>query len=39
LRVEKDKIKQLTVGIRKGFMWWDGDFEVTENEEQFYFKR
>lgn len=38
LRVEKDKIKQLTVGIRKGFMWWDGDFEVTENEDNFILK-
>lgn len=38
LLIEPDKIKQIITGIRKGFMWWNGDFEITESEENFILK-
>lgn len=31
--IEKEHLKQLTKGIRKGFLWWDGDFFVEEDTE------
>jgi len=38
LPIERDKIMQIITGIKKGFMWWDGDFEVIENEKNFILK-
>ncbi|MDI1472703.1 MAG: hypothetical protein QMD43_00055 [Thermodesulfovibrio sp.] len=35
LPMEKDKIIQILTGIKRGFMWWNGDFEVIENEKNF----
>jgi hypothetical protein len=26
---------QILTGIKRGFMWWNGDFEVIENEKNF----
>lgn len=38
LLIEKDKARQILISIRKGFMWWNGDFEITENEQSFILK-
>lgn len=38
LPMEKDKIMQILTGIKKGFMWWNGDFEVIENERNYILK-
>lgn len=38
LLIEQEKIKQIIEGIKKGFMWWNGDFEIIENEENFILK-
>lgn len=38
LLIEKDRLKQLAVGIRKGFIWWNGNFTVTEDSENFFLK-
>jgi len=35
LPMERDKIMQILTGIKRGFMWWNGDFEVIENEKNF----
>lgn len=33
--IEKDRLKQLAIGIRKGFIWWNGNFTITEESENF----
>ncbi|MCX8034365.1 MAG: hypothetical protein N3A00_03490 [Thermodesulfovibrio sp.] len=38
LLIEKDRLKQLVTGIRKGFIWWDGDFVVEENSNEYILK-
>ena len=38
LMIEKDRLKQLAIGIRKGFIWWNGDFTITEDTENFILK-
>lgn len=38
LLIEKDRLKQITTGIRKGFIWWDGDFLIAENSDEFILK-
>lgn len=35
---EKERLKQLILGIRKGFFWWDGDFSVEEDETHYILK-
>ncbi len=36
LMIEKDRLKQFAIGIRKGFIWWSGNFSVTEDAENFF---
>lgn len=36
LLIEKDRLKQLAIGIRKGFIWWNGNFTVSEDSENFF---
>lgn len=31
--IEKEHLKQLTKGLRKGFLWWEGDFSLEEDSE------
>lgn len=38
LFIEKDRLKQLVTGIRKGFIWWDGDFIVEERSNEYILK-
>lgn len=38
LLIEKDRLKQLAIGIRKGFIWWDGDFLIEENSNDYILK-
>lgn len=38
LLIEKDRLKQIVTGIRKGFIWWDGDFLIVENSDEFILK-
>lgn len=38
LLIEKDRLKQIATGIRKGFIWWDGDFLIAENSDEFILK-
>ncbi|WP_353684132.1 hypothetical protein V4D30_09685 [Thermodesulfovibrio sp. 3907-1M] len=38
LPIEKDKVKQILTGVRKGFMWWVGDFEINEKDNNFILK-
>lgn len=38
LLIEKDKIKQILTGVKKGFMWWAGDFEIKEKDNNFVLK-
>ncbi|MDI6865556.1 MULTISPECIES: hypothetical protein [Thermodesulfovibrio] len=38
LLIEKDRLKQLAIGIRKGFIWWNGNFTVSEDSENFFLK-
>lgn len=38
LLIEKDRIKQITAGLRKGFMWWDGNFVVEEASDEYILK-
>ncbi|MGB9822565.1 hypothetical protein [Thermodesulfovibrio sp.] len=38
LLIEKDKVKQILTGVRKGFMWWIGDFEIGEKDNNFILK-
>ncbi|GAB5046699.1 hypothetical protein [Thermodesulfovibrio sp. TK110] len=38
LLIEKDKVKQILTGVRKGFMWWVGDFEIKEKDNNFILK-
>lgn len=35
LLIEKDRLKQLATSIRKGFIWWDGDFVIEENSNDY----
>lgn len=36
LLIEKDRLKELAIGIRKGFIWWNGNFTVREDSENFF---
>ncbi|MEN2985753.1 MAG: hypothetical protein ABDH16_03740, partial [Thermodesulfovibrionaceae bacterium] len=36
--IEKDFLKQIVTGIKKGFLWWQGDFSIEENPEEFTLK-
>lgn len=38
LLIEQDKLKQLATGIRKGFLWWQGDFSLEENADIYILK-
>lgn len=38
LLIENDRAKQILTGIRKGFMWWIGEFEIKEEGEKFILK-
>lgn len=38
LPIEKERIKQLSTSIRKGFLWWQGDFSIEENSESYILK-
>lgn len=38
LLIEKDRLKQLAISIRKGFLWWDGDFSIEEDGTQYILK-
>lgn len=38
LAIEHDKLKQLATGIRKGFLWWQGDFLFEENADVYILK-
>ncbi len=38
LLIEKDRLKQLAISIRKGFLWWDGDFSIEEEGTQYILK-
>lgn len=35
LMIEKERLKQFVTGIRKGFIWWEGDFLISEKEEEY----
>lgn len=38
LLIEKDRLKQLAISIRKGFLWWDGDFSIDDEGTQYILK-
>ncbi|GAB6183491.1 hypothetical protein [Thermodesulfovibrio hydrogeniphilus] len=38
LLIEKDRLKQLALGIRKAFIWWNGDFSIEEDENYYILK-
>ncbi len=38
LLIEKDRLKQLAISIRKGFLWWDGDFSIEDEGTQYILK-
>ncbi len=38
LPIEKDRLRQLAIGIRKGFIWWDGDFSIEDKGENYILK-
>ncbi len=38
LIIEKDRLNELAKGIRKGFIWWQGDFSIEENSDDYILK-
>ncbi|MEN2994170.1 MAG: hypothetical protein ABDH19_02330 [Thermodesulfovibrio sp.] len=38
LNIEKDRLKQLAIGVKKSFLWWNGNFTITEEFEKFILK-
>lgn len=38
LLIEKDRLKQLAISIRKGFLWWDGNFSIEDEGTQYILK-
>lgn len=38
LPIEKERLNQLATGIRLGFIWWNGDFQVEDHEEGYFLK-
>lgn len=36
--IEKEILKQIVTGVRKGIIWWQGDFSVDESSEEFILK-
>lgn len=36
LNIDRDRLRQLATGIRMGFLWWRGDFNLEENSNNYF---